>query len=138
MQHNDLYATETEKNNSQFVKDLGMVVNKYGFIIHNEEKMEMANTFGAHGAKVAEGFDLHMIQICKPEKAAMSLGSNPERAVLMPKFIMTFTREGKTQIRFLKFSAENIKNVVDDELFPESLAETYQKIVDMIEEAKQA
>ena len=138
MQRDNLYATETEKSNSQFVQDLGQVVSKYGFIIHNEEKMQMAHTFGSHGAKVAENFDLHMIQICKPEKAAKSLSANPERAVLMPKFIMTFSKNGKTQIRFLRFSAENIRSVVDDEQFPGSLDETYKKIVDMIEEAKVA
>jgi uncharacterized protein (DUF302 family) len=136
MRRDNLFATESGKSNTQFVKDLGVVVKKYGFIIHNEEKMEMAHSFGKHGAEVAEGFDLHMIQICKPEKAAQSLSANPERAVLMPKFIMTFTRNGKTQIRFLSFSADNIRAVVDDEQFPVSLAETYAKIIEMIEEAK--
>jgi len=136
MKRDNLFATETSKSNSQFVKDIGAVVKKYGFIIHNEEKMEMAYSFGTHGAEVAEDFDLHMIQICKPEKAAKSLSANPERAVLMPKFIMTFTQNGKTQIRFLSFSADNIRAVVDDEQFPVSLAETYKKIIEMIEEAK--
>ena len=137
MQQNDLYATETEKSNSQFVKDFGVVVSKHGFIIHNEGKMDMSHTFSAHGSPVNEDFDLHMIQICKPEKAAKSLSTNPERAVLMPKFIMTFTKNDKTQIRFLRFSAENIRSVVDDEQFPGSLDETYKKIVNMIEEAKE-
>ena len=136
MQRDNLYATDTEKSTSTFVRDLGKVVKKYGFIIHNENTMEMAHSFGRHGAEVAEDFDLHMIQICKPEKAARSLSANPERAVLMPKFIMTFSKEGKTQIRFLRYSAENIKAVVDDAQFPLSLAETYQAIVKMIEEAK--
>lgn len=136
MQRDNLYVTETEKNNTQFVKDLGEIVKKYGFIVHNENTMEMAHSFGKHGAEVAEDFDLHMIQICKPEKAAKSLSTNPERAVLMPKFIMTFTRDNKTQIRFLRFSADNIKSVVDDDMFPGSLAETYEKIIGMIEEAK--
>lgn len=136
MQRDDLYVAETEKSNNQFVKDLGNVVKKYGFIVHNENTMEMVHSFGKHGAEVAEDFDLHMIQICKPEKAAKSLSTNPERAVLMPKFIMTFTKDNKTQIRFLRFSADNIKSVVDDDVFPGSLAETYEKIVDMIEEAK--
>jgi len=54
----------------------------------------------------------------------------------MPKFIMTFTQNGKTQIRFLSFSADNIRAVIDDEQFPASLAETYAKIIEMIEEAK--
>ncbi len=136
MNQDNVYATETAKNNAEFVKDLGAVVKKYGFIIHNEDKMEMAHSFGAHGAEVAEGFDLHMIQICKPEKAAKSLSMNPERAILMPKFIMTFTKEGKTQIRFLSYSEDNIRAVVDDSQFPGSLAETYKKIVEMIDEAK--
>lgn len=136
MNRDNLYATETNKSNRQFVADLGSVVKKHGFIIHNENTMEMAHSFGKHGAAVAEGFDLHMIQLCKPEKAAKSLSANPERAVLMPKFIMTFTQNGKTQIRFLSYSADNIRAVVDDEQFPLSLAETYQKIVSMIEEAR--
>lgn len=135
MNRDNLFAAETSKSNRQFVEDLGRVVKKNGFIIHNENTMEMAHSFGKHGAEVAEGFDLHMIQICKPEKAAKSLSANPERAVLMPKFIMTFTRSGKTQIRFLRYSADNIRAVVDDDQFPASLAETYQKIVGMIEEA---
>lgn len=137
MKRDNVYSTETSKNNVQFVRDLGAVVKKYGFIVHNEDKMEMAHSFGAHGAEVAEDFDLHMIQICKPEKAAKSLSMNPERAILMPKFIMTFTQEGKTQIRFLSYSEDNIKAVVDDDQFPGSLAETYTKIIEMIDEAKQ-
>ncbi|MCK5227387.1 MAG: DUF302 domain-containing protein, partial [Desulfobulbaceae bacterium] len=79
---------------------------------------------------------LHMIQVCNPAKAAKSLSANPERAILMPKFIMTFTKNNKTQIRFLRFSEDNIRSVVDDDIFPESLAGTYKKIVEIIEEAK--
>lgn len=136
MNQDNLYIAETDKSNREFVKDLGKVVKKYGFVIHNENTMEMAHSFGRHGAEVAEGFDLHMIQICKPEKAAKSLSGNPERAVLMPKFIMTFTANDKTQIRFLRFSEDNIRAVVDDDKFPASLAETYQKIIAMINEAR--
>ncbi len=136
MQPDNLYVSETSKNNDQFVKDLSETVNKYGFIVHNETTMEMSHTFGKHGAEVAEDFDLHMIQICKPGKAAKSLSANPERAVLMPKFIMTFTENDKTQIRFMHYSEENIRSIVDDDQFPASLAETYAKIISMIEEAK--
>lgn len=136
MRKDDVFMTETTKANSDFVKDLEDIAHKNGFIFHNEGKTEMAHTFGAHGVEVAADFDLHMIQLCKPEKAAKSLSANPERAILMPKFIMTYTVAGKTQIRFLRFSEENIRNVVDDEQFPASLTATYQKIVEMIEEAR--
>jgi len=131
-----IYVSETTKTNSEFVKALSETVKKYGFIVHNESTMEMSHTFGSHGAEVAEDFDLHMIQICKPDKAAKSLSANPERAVLMPKFIITFTKNSKTQIRFMHYSQDNIRSLVDDEQFPASLAETYAKIIAMIDEAK--
>lgn len=136
MQKDELFMAESAKSNAQFVEDFGRVAEKYGFIIHNEDKMAMAKTFGSHGVEVAEDFDMHMIQLCKPEKAATSLSFNPERAVLMPKFIMTFTKNGKTQIRFMQYSEASIRNMVDDEQFPASLAETYAKIISMIEEAR--
>ena len=136
MQKDQVYATSSGKSVNDFVVSLSEVARENGFVIHNESTMDMAHSFGKHGAEVAKGFDLHMIQICKPEKAAKSLSANPERAILMPKFIMTFTKHGKTQIRFLSFSEDNIRSVVDDDVFPASLAETYKKIHDMIEEAK--
>ena len=37
---------------------------------------------------------------------------------------------------FLSYSEENIRAVVDDDVFPGSLAETYKKIHEMIDEAK--
>jgi len=77
-----------------------------------------------------------MIQICKPKKASKSLHANPERAILMPKHVMTFSKEGKTQIRFFYFSLENIRAIVDDDNFPGSLDKTYKKIISMIDEAR--
>jgi len=136
MNSGTLYASETTKNNKQFVRDLIETASRHGFIVHNETTMEMAHSFGRHGVEVGEDFDLHMIQICKPEKAAKSLQTNPERAVLMPKFIMTFTGNSKTQIRFHHFNDEDIRSLVDDQTFPASLAETYTKIIAMIEEAR--
>jgi len=130
-----VYRNETAKKPAQFARDLQTIVNRHGFIIHNESTMEMAQTFGKHGAEVAEEFDLHMIQICKPDKAAASLQANPERAILMPKHVMAFSGDKKTQIRFFHFSGENIRAMVDDPNFPASLAGTYGKIIDMIEEA---
>jgi uncharacterized protein (DUF302 family) len=136
MQKNNVYATETHKSLDHFIKDLKNIANDCGFMIHNEDKMDMARTFGLHGLELDDSFDLHMIQLCKPEKAAKSLSANPERAILMPKFIMTFSQNNKTQIRFLRFSPENIMAVVDDAPFPASLTETYDRIIQMIEEAK--
>ncbi|ANA40560.1 MULTISPECIES: DUF302 domain-containing protein [Geobacter] len=132
----ELYQTTTDKPLGEFVAALAKAGNRRGFVIHNGEKMAMAHTFGAHGLAVAEGFDLHMIQICKPEKAAASLQKNPERAALMPKFITTFTRHGRTEVRMLRYRRPMIEALVDDAEFASSLEESFDAIVAMIEEAR--
>jgi hypothetical protein len=131
-----IYRSQTDKPIARFVDDLDQAARARGFLIHNEETMEMAHTFGRHGAHVAENFDLHMIQICKPAKAAQSLGKNPERAVLMPKFVMTFSDAGATQIRFLHYRPETVRCLVDDAEFPDSLAASFAEIITLIDEAR--
>ena len=136
MQQEDLYVAETGKSPADFARDFDRVAGKYGFIINNAETMDMGKTFRAHGAEAGADFDLHMIQICKPEKAAQSLAANPERAVLMPKFVMAVSKVGTTQLRFLSYNGGDISAVVADEVFPGSLAESFQKIREMIDEAR--
>lgn len=131
-----IYHSETAKPVDRFVSDLGKMAKARGFQVHNEDRMEMAHLFGRHGVEVAKDFDLHMIQICKPEKAAISLSKNPERSVLMPKFIMTFSKDGRTQIRFVHYSPETVRALVDDDEFPVSLKESFAQIIAIIEAAR--
>ena len=131
----EIYSAESDKPVERFVADLASAAARRGFFIHNESKMDMARTFGRHGVEVAQGFDLHMIQVCKPQKAGKSLSKNPERAVLMPKFVVTFSDNGRTQVRFLRYSRELVAALVEDSEFPDSLVESFGEIVAMIEEA---
>jgi uncharacterized protein (DUF302 family) len=130
-----LYRGESSKPVWQFVADLKEAGLRYGLLIHNEDHMEMAHTFGSHGVQVAEGFDLHMIQICKPEKAAGSLQKNPERAALMPKFVTVFTANGSTQVRFLRYTSGMIDTLVNDAEFAVSVGATYDEIEQAITES---
>jgi uncharacterized protein (DUF302 family) len=123
---------ESDKSVAAFVASLQTAAVESGFIFNNPGSMDMAGAFADHGLSVEAGFDLHMIQICKPDKAARSLARNPERAVLMPKFVMAFSKGGKTQVRFLRYSREMIEGVVDDPEFAGSLEQSYQAISGMI------
>ncbi|MFH2124692.1 MAG: DUF302 domain-containing protein [Pseudomonadota bacterium] len=133
----NLYQTESAKSVAQFASDFEAVCGKYAFVVNNSDSMDMKKTFSAHGGVVPDDFDLHMMQVCKPTKADKSLTANPERSILMPKFVMVFTKEGKTQIRYMSYSAADIAEMVPgDPKFPESLAETFAKVRSMIDEAK--
>jgi hypothetical protein len=135
----NLYIAESDKCVHQFVADFSLVVKANRFVINNHETMNMRETFHRHGGEVPGEFDLHMVQVCKPTKADKSLTANPERSILMPKFIHVFSKNAKTQIRYMRYSPEQISAMVpDDPHFPESLAQTFEKICSMIEEAKSA
>ena len=133
----NLYVAESDKCVHQFVADFSLVVKANRFVINNHDTMNMKETFRQHGGEVPTDFDLHMVQVCKPTKADKSLTANQERAILMPKFIHVFSKDTKTQIRYMRYSPEQISALVpDDPHFPESLAQTFEKICSMIEEAK--
>jgi uncharacterized protein (DUF302 family) len=133
----NLYMVESEKAVDQFVEDFSAVAEKNSFVINNADSMMMKLTFREHGGEVPDDFDLHMIQVCKPTKADKSLTFNPERCILMPKFVHVFSENGKTQVRFLRYCPEHINEMVpNDERFPESLSQTFETICAMIEEAR--
>ncbi len=133
----NLYVTESGKGVSQFVADFAAIVQANDFVVNNGESMDMKKTFRAHGGEVPDDFDLHMVQVCKPTKADKSLTMNPERAILMPKFVMVFSKDGKTQIRYLSYSVADIAELIlDDPKFAESVGQTFVKIRSMIDEAK--
>ncbi len=127
-----IFRATTDKDITEFIKDLGRSMAMYGFIIHNEDRMEMVRHFGHHGVQLAADFDLHMVQVCAPKRSAESLRKNLERAVWLPKFIIVFTRDGRTQVRVLRFSTELVRELVDDEEFPEQNAEMFDNLIQAI------
>lgn len=131
----EIFRAESRKPLAEFVASLATAASRRGFFIHNEAKMDLAHSFGQRGVTVAADFDLHMIQICKPGKAADCLSCNPERAVLMPKFVVVFSREGRTFIRFLRYSRQLVAQLIDDQDFPDVLDQGFDEMTAMIQEA---
>jgi uncharacterized protein (DUF302 family) len=130
-----VFNRTTMKSLPEFITDLDTAAARKGFVIHNRDKMNLADTFTHHGIDVQPDFDVHMIQLCKPAKAAVSLAENPERAALMPKFVVVFSRNGETQIRYFGLDEKLVAELVDDADFPASLAATQNAIRGLIDEA---
>lgn len=130
-----VFQRSSLKKLTVFIRDLQAAAERQGFVVHNRETMDLARTFASHGIPVAADFDLHMLQLCKPSRAAASLSANPERAPLMPKFVIAFTRNGETQIRYFGLDEALVRQLVDDPDFPASLGETQLAIRGLIDEA---
>jgi hypothetical protein len=135
MDQTSIYTATTGKPLPRFIDDLDRIMRHQGFIIHNRDTFDMAASFGRHDLEVPPEFDLQMIQICKPAKAAFSLAKNQRRAALMPKFITAFSEEGGTVVQFLMHGRNEVSRLLDDPEFPDSLTETYRTIITMIDAA---
>lgn len=133
----NLYAIQSDKSVPQFVADFSAIAKANKFVINNLDTMDMKTTLRHHGGEVPGNFDLHMMHVCKPTKSDKSLTFNKERAIFMPKFIHVFSKDTRTQVRYMRYSPEQISAMVpDDPQFPVSLAQTFEKICTMIDEAK--
>jgi len=130
-----VFQRSSLKKIAVFIQDFQDAAARQGFIVHNRETMNLAETFYKHGVTVGDNFDVHMLHLCKPAKAAASLSTNPERAPLMPKFVIAFTRDDETQIRYFGLDEELVRELVDDPDFPTSLGETQAAIRNLIDEA---
>ena len=130
-----VFRAETNKSIIDFIKDLGKSMAMQGFVIHNEEKTELVHHFGHHGLELAEGFDLNMVQVCSPKKSAESMTENLERAILLPKFIVVFSKAGRTQVRMLRLGQGIVAELVDDVEFPAINEAALDSLIAAIQEA---
>ncbi len=128
-----IYQNQSRKPVADFVADFSKVSKQNGFVIHNEKSTAMASTFAHHQVPTDADFDLHMIQLCKPGKAAHSMNLNPERAAVMPKFVVAFSRNGATQVRFLHYPPEALDQLLNDSQFTESMTASCTEIISCIE-----
>ena len=130
-----VFHRSSEKPLSNFLHDFQAAAMQQGFVIHNPDSMDLAETFQHHGVSVPADFDVHMLKLCKPSKAAATLARNPERAPLMPKYVIAFTRNNETQIRYFCLDEKLVIELVNDPEFASSLSETQAVIRELIDAA---
>jgi uncharacterized protein (DUF302 family) len=131
----NILSYETEKPIAKFVADLEKSMNKRGFIIHNKNHMALKETYDTHEIDMPEGFDLHMLQLCKPEKSSEMLKKNLERVSFLPKFINVWTGDEKTQVRMLQYDGQEVAHLLNDEKYGNAMAKSFASIAGFIEEA---
>ena len=124
-----------------FLADLVKAAEAEGFSIHHRDKSDLVAFYRGLGVEMPAGYQHAMIQICKPENSGKSLPANPERSVFVQKFFFVFNKGGKTEVRFLAYSAKLLGDLLghntfeqgpSDDMFAERMQGTFatmEKIV---------
>ncbi len=137
----EIFRNSSEKPFAVFLADLTQAIEAEGFSIHHRDKSDLIAFYRSEGINMPDNYQHVMLQICKPENSGKSLPANPERSVFVQKFIFVYSKGGKTEIRFLGFSANLIGDLLghnefekgpSDDMFAERMQGTFvtmEKIV---------
>ncbi len=135
MRREYLFRRRTSKSPQQFIADMKKNVTRFGFRVH--EVVDMRKLYNGYGIEVADNFEAYTITLCNPQKSYKSITKNPERnaAIIEQKHIVVYKGgKGVTIINYLPLPKEFIKEVFpDDEEFPESIYQSCQKRIEIIE-----
>ncbi len=136
-----IFRNSSDKPFEVFITDLSKAIEAEGFGIYHRDKADLVGFYRDQGVDMPDNYRHAMIQICQPDRSGKSLPSNPERSVFLHKYFFVYSKGGKTEIRFLGFSAPLIGDLLghnefeqgpSDDFFAERLEgifETMDKIV---------
>lgn len=139
-----IYKNSTDKPFETFLEDLTKEVEAAGFIISNREKSDLIAFYRGEGIDLPSNYKHVVLQICKPQNSGKVIPPNPERSVFVQKFLFVYNKGGRTQIRFLNFSAQLMADLLghnefekgsSDDAFAEGLNGTFSNMQKIVEAA---
>lgn len=139
-----IYRNSTDKPFDTFLEDLTKEVEAAGFMISNREKADLIAFYREEGIEIPSNYKHVVLQICKPQNSGKVLPPNPERSVFVQKFIFVYSKGGRTQVRFLGYSAKLMADLLghnefekgpSDDMFAEGLNGTFSTIEKIVQAA---
>ena len=137
MKNRTFLTTTSEKSIPEFIKSIKE--NAPGFDFGVRKVFVMKEEYRKHNVNVDNDFQLYQIMVCNYGRSYKSMSSNMKRAavLLQPKQIVVYIEKGVTTINYLPFTREFIKQALpQDDRFQQSLAESCQRIIKLIEVSK--
>ena len=137
MENTYLYRTNSSKSVQDFIESVKENAPRFNFGVRRV--FDMREEYRKQNVNVDDDFELYQIIVCSFERSYKSMSSNMERAavLLQPKQIVAYIEKGVTTINYLPFTKEFIKQALpQDDRFQESLPESCQRIIRLIETSK--
>jgi uncharacterized protein (DUF302 family) len=139
-----IFKNSTEKPFETFLEDLSKEIEAAGFSIQNGDRSDLIAFYQGEGIDIPNDYKHIVLQICKPQNSGKSLPANPERSVFVQKFIFVYNKGGKTEVRFLGYSAKLIGDLLghnefekgpSDDMFAEGLSGTFDRMEKIVSAA---
>ena len=137
VENRNFFTTTSKKSIQDFIESVRENAPRFNFGVRRV--FDMKEKYKKQNVNVDDDFELYQIMVCNYGRSYKSMSSNMERAavLLQPKQIVAYTEKGETTINYLPFTKEFIKQALpQDDRFQESLPESCQRIIRLIETSK--
>ena len=137
MENRNLFTTTSEKSIAEFIESLKANGPTFGISVRHV--FDMKEEFRRNHIDVDDHFEVFQIMVCSFERSYLAMITGMERAavLLQPKQIVVYTKERVTNISYLPFTEEFVKQALpEDTVFYQGLPEMCQKIIQLIEMSK--
>jgi len=137
MENRNFFTTTSKKSIQDFIESVKENAPRFNFGVRRV--FDMKEEYKKQNVNVDDDFELYQIMVCNYGRSYKSMSNNMERAavLLQPKQIVAYTEKGVTTVNYLPFTKEFIKQALpQDDGFQESLPESCQRIIKLIEVSK--
>ena len=135
MENTYLFRAKSSKSVQDFIESLKENASKFDsyvrYVFNKRQEYEQ------RGISVDDHFNAYQVMLCSFNYKGLQKNIERLAVLLLPKQVVVYNREGVTNILYLPFSEEFIREVLpEDEQFAVNQSRACQKIIKLIEASK--
>ena len=135
MENTYLYRTKTPKSVQDFIESLKENASKFDYYVRYV--FDKRQEYEQRGISVDDHFNAYQIMLCSFNYKGLQKNIERLAVLLLPKQVVAYGRNGVTNILYLPFSEEFIREVLpEDEQFAVNQSKACQRIIKLIEASK--
>ncbi len=135
MENAYLYRTKSSKSVQDFIGSLKENASKFDYYVRYV--FNKRQEYEQRGINVDDNFNAFQLMLCSFNYKGLQQNIERLAVLLLPKQVVVYSKEGVTNILYLPFSEEFIREALpEDEKFAVNQSKACQRIIKLIEASK--
>ena len=132
MEQTYLYRTKTSKSIQEFIESLKENASEFNYYVRYV--FNKRQEYEQRGISVDDHFNAYQVMLCSFNYKGLQKNIERLAVLLLPKQVVVYERDGVTNILYLPFNEEFIREALpDDEEFAVNQSKACQRIIKLIE-----
>lgn len=135
MENTYLFRAKSSKSVQDFIESLKENASKFDYYVRYV--FNKRQEYEQRGISIDDHFNAYQVMLCSFNYKGLQKNIERLAVLLLPKQVVVYNREGVTNILYLPFNEEFIREVLpEDEQFAVNQSKACQRIIKLIEASK--